>query len=55
MEINTYEFEGWIIECPHCKEKDYVSNEDISFNPNDDLTHIVSCNKCGKEFEVFSG
>ncbi len=55
MAINTQRFEGWVIECPSCKNKDYVNNEDIAFNPNDDTTHIISCIKCGAEFEIETG
>lgn len=50
--INTYKFSGWEIECPHCKFKEYVDEEDIAFDPNDNIIHIVECEKCREEFEI---
>lgn len=55
MEINTIRLEVWVIQCPSCKNKDYVTDKEIAFNPNDDKTHIVSCMKCGVEFEIETG
>lgn len=53
MEINILRFEGWLIICPHCKHKHYVDDEDIAFNPMDDDSFFIRCEKCGKKFEVY--
>ena len=55
MEITCSRFEGWILECPHCRHKEYISEEEIAFNPIDDQTHIVKCEKCKREFEIEIG
>lgn len=55
MEITCTRFEGWVLECPHCKHKEYVCDEDIAFNPRDTEIHIVQCEKCDEEFEIQIG
>ncbi len=55
MKITAYRFEGWIFECPHCGDKVYVDDEDTNINPEDDVVHIVFCEKCKKEFEICIG
>ena len=39
--------------CPHCNHNYYITEEDLAFNPNNDEIHIVFCQKCGKEYEVY--
>ena len=51
--MNIERFNGWVIICPYCKFKEYISEEDIAFNPTDDVVHVVECKKCSKEFEVY--
>jgi predicted Zn finger-like uncharacterized protein len=51
--VNIQRFYGWIIICPHCEERDYISDEDIAFDPRGDREHIIQCEKCKKEFEVY--
>ena len=51
--MNIQRFNGWLIICPHCGYKDYITEEDIAFNPMSDETHYIICENCDKEFEVY--
>ena len=51
--MNIEKFEGWRITCPSCQHVLYIGYEDIAFNPDDDETHRIECEKCKKEIEVY--
>ena len=50
--INCKKFSGWVFICPECEGRDYVDDDDISFDPTDDMVHIIVCELCKKEFEI---
>jgi len=52
--LNCLHFDGWVITCPHCAHKDYVSADDIAFDPMDDERHLIQCESCKDEFEIVS-
>ena len=51
-EINTVRFAGWSIRCPFCGNTEYINDEDLMVDIDDDETHTISCEKCKKEFEI---
>ena len=52
MTITCIRFEGWALICPYCKYEQYVSDEDIAFDPRDTQIHEIKCEKCGEKFEI---
>ena len=50
--LTCQKFDGWLLACPYCNHREYISDEEIRFNPNDCELHIVKCVECGKEFEI---
>ncbi len=54
LPINCQRFDGWVITCPLCGHKEYVDEEEIAFDPMNDIRHIVQCEKCKQDFEIVS-
>jgi len=50
--ITCQRFHGWIFICPTCGDKEYIDEEEITFNPADDQIHLAHCLRCKKDFEL---
>jgi transcription elongation factor Elf1 len=50
--MNIEKFDGYVLTCPLCNQEQYIRGEDLTFDPTDDLVHIITCFWCEQDFEV---